>query len=60
MTMGARYGHVTRRRRGGIGTARTMRSVLIADEIDVVVVGPMSDLRALNDQPGYPHAQLVE
>jgi len=35
-----------------------MVSVLKADEVDVVV-GWMSDLQALDDQPWYPQAQLV-
>jgi hypothetical protein len=37
-----------------------IESVLVADEIDVVVVGWVSDLDAFDDQPWYPLAQLVE
>jgi hypothetical protein len=33
---------------------------LVADELDVVVVGGVSDLQAFDDQPWYQLAQLVE
>jgi hypothetical protein len=34
--------------------------VLVADEVDVVVVGRVSDRQALDDQPWYQAAKLVE
>jgi hypothetical protein len=37
-----------------------IESFLVADEIDVVVVGGVSDLQAFDDQPWYQLAQLVE
>jgi len=37
-----------------------IESFLVADEIDVIVVGRVSDLQAFDDQPWYQLAQLVE
>jgi len=37
-----------------------VKLVLVADEVDVVVVGTVSDRQALDDQPRYQAAQLVE
>src|SRR5580700_4366388 len=34
--------------------------MLVADEVDVVVVCGVSDLQALDDQLGYPATQLIK
>jgi hypothetical protein len=44
---------------GGVELNAT-KPVLVADEVDVVVVGTVSDRQALDDQPRYQAAQLVK